>query len=674
MKAYINTKKLRGVLVVAAVLGLLLSVLLAISPAAAKPHAAPSGKRLKVLSTEWASFVSSNAPEPLLIGYASRGDPNGQDQGWKDIATSEFNFLTAENDMKMDQLQPSKGNFSFTAGDKHVDYAKANGMKVHGHVLVWDEQYPNWMNSESNKRQAMEDHIAGVLNHYKGNRHVDVWDVVNEVFEEDGTYLKTIWYNAMGKDFVKYAFQKAASIDSTAKLIYNDYNIAFNSLMTPNPKSEATFNMIRDLKNDGVKIDGVGFQMHLIGPDVAARGQAAIDDFRINMDRFANLGLEIYITELDVRFPMPLDNNERAQQAEIYGWIVRECLAQPACKGIQTWGITDKYSWVPNVFPGEGGALPFDDNYQPKPAYYAMQSALKDAVGCRMYYRTYSWNNVTYSRAYIRNLSVTTINGWTLTWDYANGQTVNTAAGTYEGADSLSQSGTKVTASGQPSDYTGNGLIYGGGTGERELRFQGSGSTAIPTGPFTLNGVQCTGPNVPLGPPTNLAGTPQGGNSAALTWTLSTDDDVDQYFLYRNNSYIATLGRAVTSFTDKSLAPNVSYEYVLYAWDQRHQIRSAPSNKATVMINPAPPPGVSVTVSPPVSDWGSGYCSNVTVKNNTGAPVDWAVTFTVDGTIYTLWNAIWSQSGNTVAAEGVGWNNILQPGESSHSIGFCANR
>ena len=171
--------------------------------------------------------------------------------------------------------------------------------------------------------------------------------------------------NVIGNSYIELAFRRARAADPLTKLIYNDFNVE-----TVNSKSTAMYNMVADFKNRGVPIDGVGLQMHLTNSGLDYNSLAQ------NMQRFAALGVEVYITEMDVRFPTPLSQANLQTQATIYSNVLARCKAQPACKALQVWGIPDKYSWVPDTFPGMGGALIFDDNYNAKPAYYALQSGL----------------------------------------------------------------------------------------------------------------------------------------------------------------------------------------------------------------------------------------------------------------------------------------------------------
>lgn len=161
------------------------------------------------------------------------------------------------------------------------------------------------------------------------------------------------------------AFQRARADDPNAILVYNDFNIE-----TVNAKSDALFNLVTSFQQQGIPIDAIGLQMHLTSGGIDTSSLAA------NMQRFAQLGLQIYITEMDVRFTTPMSATDLQTQAIIYGDVLNTCLQQPACKGLQTWGFTDKYSWIPGTFPGMGQALEFDTNYAAKPAYFALQSGL----------------------------------------------------------------------------------------------------------------------------------------------------------------------------------------------------------------------------------------------------------------------------------------------------------
>ncbi|KAB8141748.1 endo-1,4-beta-xylanase [Chloroflexia bacterium SDU3-3] len=334
-----------------------------VAPTQAATANAPTGQRLRNLAGNF------------LIGYAAMSNFNTASDSaqFQEVARTEFNFVTPENAMKWDATESSQNNFNFGGADTLVNFAQANNQKVHGHTLVWHNQLPNWVANGSwnstTLTNVMYNHIDKVMNHWSDGQ-IYAWDVVNEAFEENGTRRSSVFQRVIGNSYIELAFRRAKAADPVTKLIYNDYNIeAINS------KSNATYNMIADFKNRGVPIDGVGFQMHL------TNGGIDYNSLAQNMQRFANIGVDIYITEMDVRLPTPTNSSDLAKQATIYQGVLDVCLKQPRCKAFQVWGIPDKYSWVPSTFPGTGDALIFDNNYNAKPAYYSIQSRLASQGG-----------------------------------------------------------------------------------------------------------------------------------------------------------------------------------------------------------------------------------------------------------------------------------------------------
>ena len=298
------------------------------------------------------------AQHDLDIGYAQvlKSYDNPDADLYRDIAAEEFNIVTAENSMKWGYINPEPGVYRWDSADDLVEFAAANDMTVHGHTLLWYTVLPAWvMNSAPADREDIMNTFIDVMT----TRYPDValWDVVNEAFEEDGSYRQSIWYQAMGKDYIAKAFLRARDSDPDADLIYNDYNIAWE-----NAKSDATYALMQQLQADGIPIDGIGFQMH-VDTDFSN-----YDSVRETFDRFAALGLDIHITEMDVSM---LDGATEDEQATVYGEILDLCLAQSACKTLQMWGYTDRYSWLSQYDP-----LIFDRNYQPKPAYIELQNRL----------------------------------------------------------------------------------------------------------------------------------------------------------------------------------------------------------------------------------------------------------------------------------------------------------
>jgi endo-1,4-beta-xylanase len=539
-------------------------------------------------------------------------------------------------------------------------------MAVHGHVLIWHSQNPSWLEngnwSESQLIGLMNDHIDTVAGRYAGD--VLVWDVVNEAFNEDGTYRSTIWYNGIGQEYMDMAFQRARAADPNAKLIYNDYNIGWL-----NNKSNGVYNMVSSMVSRGIPIDGVGFQMHLTESGVAG------NSFASNMQRFADLGLEVYITELDVRIPENPSSQNLQNQANVYETVTNRCLAQPACKGLQVWGIPDKYSWVPDVFPGTGAPLLFDDNYEAKPAYYAVQAELATlnplptatpggptplptstssaptatAVPnetptsapptatsvpptgtCVVDYDIVNqWGNGFQANVTIHNNTNAAIAGWTLNWTHVSGQGITSAWN----ADVL-QTGNDVSASNPASHW--NGTITANGS--VSFGFQGSltgiSNPVVPTD-FVLNGVACNEgdpqPTATTLPPT----------ATSIPPTATTQPP-----------------------TTTAVPPTPT---------------SAPPTATAVPPTATPSSSTTCAVAYDiVNQWNDGFQVNITITNlgNTavqGYTLAWNFG---NGQQYgSGWNATFNQSGTGMTASNVAsyWNGTIGTNGGSVSFGFVGS-
>jgi endo-1,4-beta-xylanase len=303
----------------------------------------------------------------LWVGPAVAYGPLVNEPPYAQTLAREFNVVTAENAMKWAATQPQRYKYTFGQADTIVNFALANGMAVHGHNLVWDQDNPSWLTSGNFSRDEMiailRDHIDTVAGRYSGS--VAFWDVVNEAVGPDGSLRNTIWMNRIGPDYLDLAFQFASEADPYALLVYNDYGAE-----VMNAKSNGIYDLVSGMLSRGVPIHGVGFQTHvdLNGIDYQSFAQ--------NLQRFADLGLAVFVTEMDVRIPLPATPDKLARQAEVYRNVLDVCLGQPACYGFQTWGFTDKYSWIPGSFPGYGAALIFDKGYNPKPDYDALEAEL----------------------------------------------------------------------------------------------------------------------------------------------------------------------------------------------------------------------------------------------------------------------------------------------------------
>jgi endo-1,4-beta-xylanase len=295
------------------------------------------------------------------------------------ILSSEFSQLQPENEMKFGVIHPRPDSdpqpYDFAGADALVAFAQSHNMLVRGHTLLWHRQLPEWLAqgnyTPSQLATILQDHITKVMGHYASK--VYAWDVVNEAFNDDGNMRSTLWYDepgigsGAGTRYIEQALRWARKADPKAKLFYNDYDAD-----EINAKSNAIYAMAKDFKKRHVPLDGIGFQAHL---SPTFDDPARLDSFARNMKRFAKLGLEIHLTEIDVRLA---DNTPASlsEQAKLYGEITHLCVQQPHCKLLQTWGLTDKHSWIPQFYPGQGWALLWDENYRKKPAYQAVHDGL----------------------------------------------------------------------------------------------------------------------------------------------------------------------------------------------------------------------------------------------------------------------------------------------------------
>ncbi|CAL9603878.1 endo-1,4-beta-xylanase [Streptomyces sp. enrichment culture] len=329
-------RKARGLLL-ALVVGALGTATALVSPPAA--HAAES--------TLGAAAAQSGRYFGTAIASGKLGDST-----YTSIANREFNMVTAENEMKIDATEPQRGQFNFSAADRVYNWAVQNGKQVRGHTLAWHSQQPGWMQSLSGSalRQAMIDHINGVMAHYKGK--IAQWDVVNEAFADGSSGARRDSnLQRTGNDWIEVAFRTARAADPNAKLCYNDYNVENWNWA----KTQAMYSMVRDFKQRGVPIDCVGFQSHFNS------GSPYDSNFRTTLQNFAALGVDVAITELDIQ----------GAPASTYANVTNDCLAVERCLGITVWGVRDSDSWRSEQTP-----LLFNNDGSKKPAYTAVLNAL----------------------------------------------------------------------------------------------------------------------------------------------------------------------------------------------------------------------------------------------------------------------------------------------------------
>ncbi|MFE9747894.1 endo-1,4-beta-xylanase [Saccharothrix saharensis] len=282
------------------------------------------------------------------------------DPTYAGLLDREFAVVTPENEMKLDATEPQQNRFTFTAADRVVNHAEQHGKQVRGHTLLWHAGQPSWLAAlrGSALRQAMLNHVTGVMSYYKGRIHS--WDVVNEAFADGTTGARRDSnFQRTGDDWIEAAFRAARAADPAAKLCYNDYNVE----NWAHAKTQAVYRMVRDFKSRGVPIDCVGLQSHF------GTNHPVPTDFTTTLHNFAALGVDVQLTELDVE-------GAGAAQAESYRRAVQACLAVSRCTGITVWGIRDSDSWRSSATP-----LLFDGTGAKKPAYTAVLDTL-NAASC----------------------------------------------------------------------------------------------------------------------------------------------------------------------------------------------------------------------------------------------------------------------------------------------------
>lgn len=405
------------------------------------------------------------AAKGKVIGTAVTGSKLTGTYG--DLAGAQFNSLTPGNAMKWGSVEPTRGSYDWAEADQIVNFAEAHGQQVRGHTLVWHSQNPSWLTNgtwtPAQLGQLMNDHIALEVGRYKGR--LAAWDVVNEPFNEDGTYRQTLWYNGLGTGYIAQALTAARAADPAARLYINDYNVE-----GVNAKSTALYNLVKSLKEQGVPIDGVGLQAHLIVGQVPPTLQQ-------NIQRFADLGVDVAITELDIRMTLPSDSTKLTQQAADYKAVMNACGAVARCAGVTVWGFTDSDSWIPSTFPGQGAATPYDENYAPKPAYYAIAEALGGTTtpeptgACTAAYSVTSQWDTGFTGQVRISCSGAALSSWKADWTYGAGQRITQAWNAI-----CTQSGTAVSC----ANAAYNGTVPDGGSVTFGFNASWSGGNPVP--------------------------------------------------------------------------------------------------------------------------------------------------------------------------------------------------
>jgi endo-1,4-beta-xylanase len=307
---------------------------------------------------------------------------------YQKIVGDQFSVVTPGNEMKWQVVEPTQGTYDWSGGDRLVAFAQQHDQLVRGHTLLWHNQLPDWLTTgvangtidNAELRDLLHKHVTDEVTHFKGK--IWQWDVANEFFTDSnpsGINPNDFWISHLGTGIIADAFRWAHAADPHALLFYNDYNIGGED--GSNAKADAVYAWLQQMLAQGVPINGVGDQGHL-DTQFGFPTQLTAD-----LQRYADLGLKVAITEADVRTfvnnatdQVPTDHLATFAQPYEFSKMLQACLAVRACISFTVWGFGDADSWIPGFFTGEGYATLYDVNLAPKPAYVDLQEDLKVAA------------------------------------------------------------------------------------------------------------------------------------------------------------------------------------------------------------------------------------------------------------------------------------------------------
>ncbi|MGZ3306836.1 MAG: endo-1,4-beta-xylanase [Asticcacaulis sp.] len=296
------------------------------------------------------------------------------DPQWVALATGNFSRLTPEWEMKMEYVLQKDGSLQFDRADRMMAFARAHGMAMHGHCLVWyaeDGEYFQRLKGNA-FLNAYVDYIQRVMRHFNGV--IRTWDVVNEPITDDGAAIRDcLWRQRLGEDYVGLALTAAHEADPSAALLINEYNLEFT------PKKRATLlKLCERVMKDGAPLHGIGTQTHITGEVPPGAIRTAIRDI-------ASLGLKIHVSEVDISLREARPHNAvepRIDQVRVLNELVGAYNDVPAAQrlGMTFWGVRDSDSWLNRnhertLIPDE--PLLFDRLGRPKPLARELVKALR---------------------------------------------------------------------------------------------------------------------------------------------------------------------------------------------------------------------------------------------------------------------------------------------------------
>lgn len=327
-----------------------------------------------------------------VFGAAVRPDQLAAEPALRRTVAAQCGMLTPEIHLKWNSIENRKGSLWYQPVDELVAFAARNGQAVYGHALLWEQSTPGWALRELKARRdwrLVADHMQRVLGRY--GETIGVWDVVNEPIDTQGGrqgLRRNTFHRVFGAGYIAEALETARHYAPNARLMLNDYSFEYDNPVDAD-RRRAFLALLAGLKGRGVPLDGVGLQAHLdLGKGPLKR--SVIAPF---MSEIADMGLEIYITELDVK-ERDYRATEETRDDRVAGEVARYldiALEHEAVKGITTWGLSDRHSWLGvergdrvdrkrygNPAPNRG--LPYDAAMRPKRMYRALAQAFSGGL------------------------------------------------------------------------------------------------------------------------------------------------------------------------------------------------------------------------------------------------------------------------------------------------------
>src|ERR1700761_527818 len=329
---------------------------------------------VSVFATSGTAAPATDRARLIPYGSAVRAGALATDMAYRQAIVANCDIIVPEGEMKWPDVHPARNRFDFANADALVDFARQNKIEIRGHTLAWYGGMPEWTNEIANRAEAEAElvgHIETVVARYRGD--IPSWDVVNEPlidWPEDANSLRpSIWTKRIGPDYIPIALRTTARVDPSTRLVLNEYDVEYKGDRFA-ARREALIQLLRSLRDRGVPLHAVGLQSHLFGNRTLDR-----DGLQAFLREIVALKLDVLITDLDVidyEFPADIGQRDARVAATARDYLEAVCeVVHP--KALLTWGLSDRYTWVPTWFKRTDGLpnrpLPLDADLKPKPLF-----------------------------------------------------------------------------------------------------------------------------------------------------------------------------------------------------------------------------------------------------------------------------------------------------------------